>query len=217
MSVCILDAWHPDDPALLNSHWVAEQTTEVLRRGRPYLAVDSLSGEAVDPTTVSAALDRPYAGFAYYGHGCEHLLYHRGRVPLLGREQVHRLGARWFHAFACLSGDTLCQDALEGGAAAYLGYRVRVILDWDPTRLPDELRERLIALITAATLQLVDGVRSTDAIRRHVRAASDRLVEWMIDHEDAALTMDSQDWMGLHALASLLERQLVLKGVAVTD
>jgi hypothetical protein len=159
MNLCIIDAWLPEESALVNSHWVAEQTVLALQRHHPDLKLGILASEDITPASVHAALGQEYEGFAYFGHGNENALRHN-RQTIIGREQVLLLRARWFHAFACLSGEFLGQDALDSGAAAYLGYAVAVIVEWDPSQLPDELRALLTELVTAATLQLAGGVRS---------------------------------------------------------
>ena len=55
MRICILDAWHPEDPALVNSHWVAERTIDVLKTAHPGACVAVLSGGDLGPSTVDAA------------------------------------------------------------------------------------------------------------------------------------------------------------------
>jgi hypothetical protein len=133
MKICLFDAWHEGDPALINSHWVAEQTAVALAHLDPGAVLKVIASEHVTLITVEAELAQPHDGFAYFGHGREHLLYlrrdDRGEpIPVLGAEQVKAIGDRWFHAFACLSGETLCREAAAAGAAAYLGYRVKVVV-----------------------------------------------------------------------------------------
>ncbi|HSO00198.1 MAG TPA: hypothetical protein VLS89_18025 [Candidatus Nanopelagicales bacterium] len=220
VDVCVLDAWHPEDPALVNSHWIAEQNIAALRRACPGAALVIISGADVDRASVEAELSKPHEGFVYLGHGREHVLY-RCRdesgepVPIVGIEQVRLLGDRWFHAFACLSGHTLCRDAANAGAGAYLGYRVAVTVEWDVPQLPDELRVLLEDLVTAATLELTLGQRSRSAIRRRVRDASDRLLDWLDSHEHAVEMLHWKDLTGLQMLASLLHQRLELEGTAV--
>lgn len=220
VEVCVLDAWHPEDPALVNSHWIAAQNIAALRRACPGATVMILSGPEVDRASVEAELSKPHQGFVYLGHGREHVLY-RCRdelgepVPIVGLEQVRLLGDRWFHAFACLSGQTLCRDAANAGAAAYLGYRVPVIVEWEVPQFPDELRVLLEDLVTAATLQLTLGQRSRDAIRRRVRDASDRLIDWLDRNEEALAMIHWKDLTGLQMLANLLHQKLELEGTAV--
>jgi len=216
----VLDAWDPEDPALVNSHWVAERSIEALLRARPDAEIKVVAGEGLDRTAVRDELPGQHEGFAYFGHGREHVLYRRlddfkNPVPIFGIEEVRVLGARWFHAFACLSGDTLCRDAASAGAAAYLGYRVTVNVEWEVPQLPDELRLLLQDLVTVATLELALGQRSRDAIRRRVREASDRLVDWLDTHEEAVEPIHWKDLTGLKALASLLHQKLELEGSAV--
>jgi hypothetical protein len=220
MRLCLLDAWHPEDPALVNSHWVAEQTGAALRRADPGVVLEVLSGDEVTLASVAAQMALPHAGFAYFGHGREHLLYRTkdeaGQpVPIVGLEQVDAIGPRWFHAFACLSGETLCHDAAAARAGAYLGYRVTVVVEWDVPMLPEPARLLLEDLVTSATLQLAAGQRSRDAIRRQVRAVSDRLLDWLDTNEEACESVPWVELAGLQMLASLLHGKLELEGTAV--
>lgn len=220
MKVCLLDAWSPGDPALVNSHWVAERTLDVLLRAHPDAAIELVAGDFVDAAAVETALSQPHEGFAYFGHGREHLLYRQrdqsgAPVSLFGLQNVGRLGARWFHAFACLSGDTLCRDAARAGAAAYLGYRVPVVVEWEVSRLPDELLALLEDLVTVATILLASGQRAREVIRRRVRDASDRLLEWLDTNEEASAPIAWIELTGLQMLANLLHRKLELEGTAV--
>lgn len=223
MTLCILDAWNAEDSALINSHWVAERTAVALRREFPDVAIEVVAGDEVDATRVSVELERPYyLGFAYFGHGSQRALYRardaeRRPVPLVGINQLGLLKDRWFHAFACLSGDSLCHEAAHAGAAAYLGYRVTVILEWEESSLPEALRDVLATLVTVATLQLAHGDRSRASIRRRVRAASDQLVEWLEVHAEACAALHWWEVAGLYALASLLHREMVLEGRTVLE
>ena len=220
MNVCILDPWYPEDPALVNSHWVAGRTIDMLLRADPTAAIEVVSADDVDRARLEAELSKPHEGFAYFGHGREHVLYRRcdesgEPILLVAAENVGLLGDRWFHAFACLSGDTLCRDAANAGAAAYLGYRVSVIVEWEVTQLPDELRALLEDLVTVATLQLAVGQRSRSAIRRRVREASDRLIDWLDMNEEAVQSIHWRDLTGLNMLANLLHQKLEFEGNAV--
>lgn len=222
MKFCVLDAWNADDPALINSHWVAERTAVALEREFRGAAIAVVAGDEVDAARVTSELEAPHLGFAYFGHGSQRALYRTrdasGRpVPLVGPEQLGLLRDRWFHAFACLSGDSLCHDAAHAGAAAYLGYAVPVVVEWEDASLPDELRVLLERLVTAATLQLAHGERSRSRIRELVRAASDELVAWLEVHDEAYVSLDLRQILGLYALASLLHRELVLEGRAVRE
>lgn len=216
MRLCILDAWDADDVALVNSHWVAERTAEALRRRFVDAEVGVVAGDEIDAARVAAEMQRDCDGFVYFGHGREHGLYRHGAL-LLGRENVRLLRGRWLHAFACLSGDTLCYDAADAGASAYLGYRVPVIVEWDVSSLPEELCALLEALVTAATLELACGERSRRTLRARVRAASERLTEWLDLHVETYASLSLATIMGLYTLASLLHRELVLEGAAVRD
>ncbi|WAS91910.1 hypothetical protein [Nannocystis punicea] len=216
MKLCVLDAWHPDDPALVTSHWFAEKTVIALRRAFPDDGIQFVSGDEVDRARVSVELQQEHQGFAYFGHGSERRLSRHGAV-LVGVEEVRFLRDRWFHAFACLSGDTLCHDAAEAGAAAYLGYKTIVNVHWEVLRLPEALSERLEVLVTVATLQLAHGERSRRAIRSSVRQASLRLIEWLDMNEEACSSIPWYELTGLKVLAVTLHRDLELEGIAVLD
>lgn len=220
MRICILDPWLPDDPALVNSHWVARQTADTLRREYPDVVLETVAGAGVSPTAVDSALAQAHDGFVYFGHGRTHDLWFRrddaGQpIPLIGLEQIRSVGARWFHAFACWSGQILGLDAASAGVGAYLGYQVAVNLHWEVSDLPDPLHTLLTELVTAATLDLARGERSRDRIRTRVRTTSDRLLDWLDNNPDACASIPWIELTGLHVLATLLHRDLVLEGVDV--
>lgn len=215
MTVCIIDVWSTEDPALMNSHWVAERTAEVFERAVPQIDYVIVGGSDVDAESIAAALACPHHGFAYFGQGCADSLfrepdYFRRPIVLIGRSQLDQLTARWFHAFACLSGQTLCRAAAETGAAAYLGYVDAVNVEWNASLLPHDLRVLLADLVTVATLQLATGERSRDALRRRVRAAADRLIDRLCAYDDAvydgAAALPLADRMGLQALDEGVDR-----------
>jgi hypothetical protein len=219
MKICLVDAWSPEDAALVNSHWVAERTHTALRQAHAEATLEMISGDEVDAAAVDVALSSSHEGFVYFGHGREDLLYRRDAagepIPLFGSTHLARLGARWFHAFACRSGLTLCRDAASAGAAAYLGYCVEVVVEWEVSRLPPELIALLEDLVTVATLLLASGERSRVALRRRVRDASDRLLEWLDTNEEASRSVHLNELMGLHMLANQLHETLALEGTAV--
>lgn len=219
MKLCLIDAFRQDDPALVNSHWVAERTASALRE-RHGAEIESLSGEEVFPASVMAVLGRTVDGYAYFGHGREHVLYRdkdsAGEpVALLDVEGARRIGPRWFHAFACWSGVTLGPEAAKSGAAAYLGYRVPVVVEWDIEDIPAELGRLLQELVTVATLALAAGQRSRSAIRREARAISDRVLEWMDVHWEECASMPWIQNAGIQKLANLLHVDLMLEGSSV--
>ncbi|NJK32238.1 MAG: hypothetical protein HC927_07425 [Deltaproteobacteria bacterium] len=143
MKIAILDAWSEEDPALVNSHWVAEQTRDVLLRHG--FDVEVIADE-LDRATVRQQFDAPHDGFAYFGHGRDHVLYRdlgeNGRpIALVDADDVSLIGDRWMHAFACLSGNTLCFHAADAGIAAYFGLAsFAVNVEWEISGSPEQLR-----------------------------------------------------------------------------
>lgn len=219
MKFCIFDAWNFGDSALQNSHWVAHKTKQALETSIPACKVDILGGEGVTHTSVCQALAESFDGYMYFGHGRANLLY-RSRdatgtpVAILESQDVGRIGARWFHAFACLSGQSLGNAAAQAGAAAYLGYNVLLIVEWDVPELPPELESILGKLATTASALLARGERSRTQIRRQIRDVSEELLGWLEDHA-GAFSLPLGTHMGLHQLANILHQKLELHGTAV--
>lgn len=216
MKVAILDAWLPGDPALVNSHWVAEQTHDVLVEHAAGFEV-VVAVAHIDRETIRAELTKPHDGFAYFGHGRDCVLYQRcdaenKPVPLLDRNDISLVGPRWFHAFACLSGNTLAFEAVDLEVAAYLGYNIAVNVEWEPLRLPAEVAARLRDLVTTATIMLALGERSRQAIGRNVREAANRLQGAVHSHR---AQLELRHIMGLNALANSLHRDMQLQGTEV--
>jgi hypothetical protein len=216
MKVCILDAWDPEDPALVNSHWVAEQTYAVLLEHTEASEIKVVA-DAIDRAIIRVELNGSHNGFVFLGHGRDHVLFQRcderGKpIPLIDATDAPFVGPRWFHAFACLSGNTLAFNALDAGIAAYLGYRVAVNVEWEPLQLPAEIIMVLRDLVTAATMKLALGERSTEVIRPDVRSIAVRLRKVIRYHRDA---LELKHLMGLRAFANLLHKDLVLEGTEV--
>ena len=209
MTVLIIDADAPGDAALENSHWVAGQIAAVLVPD----VVTHRGAEATRATLESAMRHEVYTGFVYCGHGRDAALVHADE-HLLDLSNVGLVGRRWFHAFACNSGNTLALTASEQ-VGAYLGYHRPVIVEWTVANLPPDVLEILRTIVTVATLALQQGVRSRAVIRRRVRAAVDEWLVWRDAHdEDEDLPL--RDRMGLSALALLYEN-MEFHGIDVTD
>ncbi len=212
MTVLVLDAdlpGDPDDRALENSHWVAEQIAAALASPTSTIRGVELTRARVDAELGSDA----HTGVVYCGHGRDGEL-HQCREVLLDLANLECVGQRWFHAFACNSGNRLALSAASQ-VSAYLGYHRPVIVEWTVEGLPDEVLIILRDIVTAATLDLESGVRSRSKIRRRVRDAYDAWIAWREDHEgDQDLPL--LDRMGLSALSRLYDC-MELHGTAVRD
>jgi len=177
----------------------------------------------VTRTTVAAAMSDPATtGGVFCGHGSERALWAvasaAARQPVLDLQNLGAVGPRWFHAFACLSGNGLALSAAREGVAAYAGYNVKVVVEFTPGQLPPALEALLRAAVTATTQQLHQGQRSRQALRGEVRAASRRLRTWLLAHQAMCRRqMTHTEWLGLQTLATLLHESLELEGVAVED
>lgn len=228
MKLCILDAWGSDDKALVNSHWVAEHTAIALQNAFPTLILTTKSGYIVDKACVETELAAEHEGFAYFGHGQDTVLYRikDGSNPVLREKDwppipifeithLPSVGQRWFHAFACLSGNALSKAAPQAGVGAYLGYSIKVVVEWEPNALPEDLRLLLENLITVATLLLARGERARGVIRKSVKNASDELLEWLDEHEENVRHIHWKDLTGLKMLAFGLHQSLELEGLDV--
>lgn len=228
MKLCLLDAWKHNDPALLNSHWVADRTREALQTTFPDVVLAVRAGDAVDKACMEAVLAEAHDGFVYFGHGRESVLYRdkdasnpilRERdcppIPIFEIHHLLSLGPRWFHAFACLSGKTLSEEALQAGAAVYVGYSMELAVEWDPERLPQELRDLLHQLVVVATIELARGQRSRRSLRVGVRNASERLLDWLDTHESDCAQIPWYELCGLQMLANRLHQNLEAGGIAI--
>jgi len=221
VTVRVFDAWDANDPALVNSHQVALWTVQSLG--------DATVREAADVTATTVAqdlADERHVGFVCCGHGSDRALWSVGE--LAGREAVldtHSLGAigpRWFHAFACLSGNGLAVTAPREKVGAYAGYNVKVVVEFTVGALPEGLEPLLVAAVTATTHALARGFREQQtidcqAVIKDVRASSRRLRAWLLAHQRTCLRMMSEpEWVGLQTLATLLHASLELHGTQVT-
>lgn len=209
MKVAIFDADDPNDAALVNSHWVAEQT--IARLGAS--VGRSVRGTEVTRAAMEQSLaDEAITGVVYFGHGNNVELVANGSA-VLDRDNLAQARGTWIHAFACMAGNDLAASAKEEGVDAFLGYSARVRVEWDVADLPSELRALLQRLVTVATERLHDGERSTKALRNSVRDAYDDLVAWLDDHaEELSLRVS----VGISLLEGL-ERNAVFVGMSVLE
>ena len=209
MTVVVVDAYDASDPALVNSHWVAERTAHRLGA-----VAHSLQGSAVTRTQVEQHLkDASVTGVVYCGHGRADALVYAGNA-VFDLHNLATIGPRWFHAFACNSGNRLALTAPREGVDVYLGYNRPVVVEWTVEHLPEALATVLEDIVTVATLRLHQGVRSRRDLANAVETAYDAWIAWCLAHEDAPLELNEQ--LGLHALRRLFEC-MELHGQHVTD
>lgn len=209
MTVVLFDANAPGDAALENSHWVAAQTAIVLSDRCRVVTGTAVSRAAVEERFSDTAC----VGFAYFGHGRDDALIAPTGV-VLDLQNLAGVGPRWFHAFACNSGNTLAMSAPREGVGAYLGYNRPVIVEWTVDDLPDELVRILREVVTVSTRLLAEGARSRKALRRAVREAHDQWLLWREEHDTE--TMPLNERLGLDALVRLYDC-LEFEGVDVVE
>lgn len=209
MTVVVVDAYDASDPALVNSHWVAERTAHRLGP-----VARSLLGDAVTRTQVAQHLaDASVTGMVYCGHGSADALCYAGNA-VFDLLNLVTIGPRWFHAFACNSGNSLALTAPREGVDAYLGYNRPVVVEWSVEQLPEALAAVLEDIVTAATMRLHQGVRSRRDLANAVEAAYDAWIAWRLSHEDEPLPLNEQ--LGMNELRRLFEC-MELHGQRVTD
>lgn len=212
MRIGLLDAWDPADPALVNSHWVAEQHRARLLGHE----VELLSGGDLVPAQVAAVIEAGgHDGWAFFGHGAGRSLVAHGQ-PVVDHHLGPALNGRWLHAFACRS-DGVCESLAATGAAAVLGYTENVTLEWELVDLPPTLLALFGELVVAGTGGLVAGERSRSALRRQVREAAETVTSWLIDHEELVERLPLEQQMGLWATPGVLHQALFLVGATVVE
>lgn len=220
MTVRVFDAWDPNDPALVNSHQVALWTVQRLG--------GATVREAADVTAANVArdlADGSHEGFVFCGHGSDRALWGVGtheREAVFDTHSLEAIGARWFHAFACLSGNGLAVTAPRENVGVYAGYNVKVVVEFTIGALPEGLEPLLVDAVTATTRALASSTRDRPTVERRtvvrdVRVASRRLRAWLLAHQRQCLQLMSEpEWVGLQTLATLLHASLELHGTQVT-
>ena len=162
-----------DDENLTRSAWVAQQT--MARAPHPPNAL--LAGKATRTEFARHVATTPgLEGIAFFGHGADDRLFDADRPPkstgpsMLDAENAHLLSGCWVHAFACLSGRTLGQHAVDGGASIYVGYRRPLDVGW---LIPPPAEPAFADLVSCITLALLDGERDERTLRQRVSKAVD--------------------------------------------
>ncbi len=235
-SVLLFDAHVPGDPALENSHFIAERTQERIGEEAATLTY---------PQAVRAALEEhlgqaSFRGIALFGHGDAGRLHTTLRMqhqepsrirasledtseagavygsdgePALDLRNLPLLKGRWCHALACNVGLSLADRAMDAGAACFVAYETSLTPEYEADALPPPLRAHLVALVTSTTFHLHRGVRDEIALKERVQEVIETLEEWL-DSDEGAAWIDGRGTMevaGLRGLARQLRRDMVVK------
>ncbi len=188
----IFAAWTKDDDDLWNSHWIAQETARLAPSPPRFIERDeavrqtleaALTRGQVSPMTSREAIE----GIAFFGHGKPDAVLGSDDKPALDLGNVHLLERRWAHAFACNTGRELVPAAM--GADLFVGYDVRLTVDWTLEDIPEELRKRMATLVAATTLGLLEGIRSKTELQERARIAQNAVAEWLSEHPDEGLFM----------------------------
>ncbi len=198
MSV-LLFAPSGDDP-LRGTRWIAEQTQNRLAN----LGVSSraLFDHEATRERLEEHLGAPLIGLVAACHGGENQLLGAAREPVVDEHNAHRLAGKWVHAIACQSGLGLAQLAVDRGAACFAAYIVSLIVEWDPTDIPEPVRAPFARLVTEVSIALSRGVRDLSAIIAAILADQEAVIGWCDEHPDQA--------NGLEITAQQLVSKLIL-------
>lgn len=235
-SVLLFDGYIPGDPALQNSHWMAERTRERLGEDAATLT----HPEAVRANLESRLDALELHGLAVFGHGDPgHLhtslrMQHRdptgiraaldrtseaGAVygsddePALDLDNLHLLRGRWCHVLACNVGLSLAHRAIEAGASCFVAYEASLTPEYETDTLPPPLHACIAALATTTTLNLHAGVHDEIALKVRVQEAIEELEIWL-EGEDGAAWAEGRGYMqvaGLRGFARQLKRDMVVR------
>ncbi|WP_437929822.1 hypothetical protein WMF37_11390 [Sorangium sp. So ce291] len=195
----VFAAWTPEDAALWNSRWMAEQTMR-LAAGAEAVSVEG--GEAVRKALESALEDSALQGVALFGHGLPHAVMGSDHCEALDAGNAACVGPRWAHAMACNTGAALVPSC-AGQPGLFVGYEVRLIVEWTIEALPEALRELLARLVTATTLGLLAGVRARADLQRRAAAAADELTAWILENTE-------EGYLGVLVLGQQLVERMVV-------
>ncbi len=231
-AVLLFDGHVPGDPALENSHFIAERTRDRLGED----AVTLTHPQAVR-AHLEAALGVPtIRGVSLFGHGdAGHLhtalrtghssraaldevseagaVYGSDGEPALDLRNLPLLAGRWCHALACNVGFSLAHRAVDAGAVCFVAYETALTPEYDPSTLPARLHEILAAIVTSTTFQLHAGAREVSILQRHVLGFVEEMEEWL-DGPEGIAWLDGQDGYmqaaGLRGFANQLWRKIVV-------
>ena len=232
--ILLFDGYVPTDPALKNSHWMAERTRESLGDAAVMLTYPDALRENLESHLGSSTL----RGLAVFGHGDAGQLHTTLRMqyrheelraalyttsnagavygsdeePALDLDNLSLLRGRWCHALACSVGLALPHRAIEAGASCFVAYESALTPEYETDTMPEPLRSRLAALVTTTTLKLHAGVHDKDSLQANVRNAILELEGWLESDEGIAWC-DGQGYMqvaGLRGLAQQFWRDMVV-------
>ena len=177
MTWLVFDAWAPDDLALDCTRWIAAQTAE------RHPEAELLRGEGATRDGLHTSLGRDEVqGVALFGHGNETRVRGSDKHSALDEENIQILAGRWAHVVACDAGVRLADLAAQRGADCFVGYQTKLIVQWNPDELPDDLARLFGDLVVATTANLAAGERDATTLKRCVSEAADAVVEWMERH-----------------------------------
>lgn len=231
--ILLFDGYVPNDPALKNSHWMAERTRESLGE----VAVTLTYPDAIRENLESHLGSSTLLGLTVFGHGDAGQLHTTLRMqyrneelraalyttsnagavygsdeePALDLDNLGLLRGRWCHALACSVGLALPYRAIEAGASCFVAYESALTPEYETDTMPEPLRSLLAALVTTTTLNLYDGVHDKNLLQAHVKTAILKLEEWL--ESDDGIAWCGEDYMqvaGLRGLAQQLWRDMVV-------
>lgn len=194
----IFATWKENDPALRNSHWMAQQTLRLAPLPARVIERDAATREALE----AALADEGLRGLALFGHGRSHAVMGSDGREALDAANIRLVGPRWVHAMACLTGLELGPVSAEH-VELFVGYRIALVVEWEIETLPTELQGHLARLVTATTLALLAGIRDKAALQRRASEVADEISGWLL-----ANTAEGE-YLGLHVLAQMLVDRMV--------
>jgi hypothetical protein len=201
----------PEDDALENSRWIADQ--HIQRLGGTALPV--VDGDATRAGLERALADASVGGVALCGHGdggkqvflldnqhkrpdekwrrhyddtSEHgAVYGSDGEAALDHDDLGSMRGRWVHILACLVGRSdLPRRALEQGAVAVAAYDDVIVPEFTVPSLPRPAVTMLGRIATVTTVRMAEHQFDHETLVNEVRYATEDLLEWLDSDEGAA-------------------------------
>jgi hypothetical protein len=215
----------PNDPALTNSRWIAQQhisrltatTTPVVDRDATRSRLEAaLASVSVGGIALCGHGDGGKARFALmtqhhnhddnwhqrYGETSEFgAVYGSDDEPAFDHENLELAVNRWVHAVTCEMGASPLRDMAVGrGVLAFAAYEVRLVPEFDLMTLPVPALAVLAQLVTSTTEHMAQGCFDRAILAETAYKLNLSLLDWL-DSADGDAWTASTTWMERAGLA----------------
>lgn len=176
-----------EDPTRAEQEWMAAENEKALR-ALDWDLVKLEAGDAHRQALERAASDTR-DGCVFVAHGrlgstvrkVNDAIMGADGSPALDSENADLFAGAWIHALVCHGGTELAAQVVHRGARCFAGYRGPLLVEWNISEIPVQIREHLSALIASTTTLLARGICEQNTLRKHAQMHADEILSWCME------------------------------------